>query len=371
MTDDRLIFIPDDVDLTRSPLRRGIAEPTYVLGAFNPGFTRLANGNLLMMVRVAEALCEPVRGDAVRAIRWTAAGYVLDAHPLASVDLADPRQFEMRERHHRILALTSLSWLLPVELDAIGRAVVTVHYDKAIEPVATYQDYGVEDARISRIGDRWYMTTCSVSAERHCTTLHTSPDGLNYALQGIVLDHQNKDMILFEGLVAGRFMAMTRPLGEVYFAYPATSPFVGGPSINFAASPDGLHWRPLEAPGLRARKGSTSAMKVGGGSPPILTDAGWLTIWHGVEARKTVGIYRSFWALMDRDDPTRFLRVEDETPLIEADPALTAGIAHQLYLPTPVVFTTGMVDLGDHYLVASGEADLACRLTRIDKTVFA
>ncbi len=58
-------------------------------------------------------------------------------------------------------------------------------------------------------------------------------------------------------------MALTRPLGEVYFAYPDDSPFVGGPSINFATSPDGYHWKPLEAPGIRARKDSVSAMKVG------------------------------------------------------------------------------------------------------------
>ena len=58
--DDYLIFRPDDVDLSRSPLRGSIDEPTYVLGAFNPGFTRLPNGNVLMMVRVAEALSEPV-----------------------------------------------------------------------------------------------------------------------------------------------------------------------------------------------------------------------------------------------------------------------------------------------------------------------
>ena len=103
------------------------------------------------------------------------------------------------------------------------------------------------------------MTTCSVSAERHCTTLHVSRDGLHYELQGIVLDHQNKDMILFEGKVDGRFMALTRPLGEVYFAYPEDSPFAGGPSINLAQSPDALHWKPLDAPGIRARKGSTSS----------------------------------------------------------------------------------------------------------------
>ncbi|WP_267349465.1 glycosidase [Sphingomonas sp. GM_Shp_2] len=370
MADDFLIFRPDDVDLARSPLRRGIAEPTYVLGAFNPGMARLPNGNLLLMVRIAEALAQPVVDGHVRAIRWTTGGYVLDRYPLAGVDMTDPRQFALKGHAHRMLALTSLSWLLPVELTPDGERIVAVHYDKAIEPAAPYQDYGVEDARISRIADRWYMTTCSVSAERHCTTLHISDNGIDYRLEGIVLDHQNKDMILFEGLVGDRFMALTRPLGEVYFAYPEDSPYVGGPAINFAASPDALHWKPLEAPGIRARKGSTSAMKIGGGTQPVLTDDGWLTIYHGVERRETVGIYRSFWALLDRDHPTRILRLEDDAPLIEAAPALTADIAHQMYLPTPVVFSTGLADGGDHYLVASGEADLACRMTRLRKDRF-
>ncbi|MDQ1230958.1 glycosidase [Sphingomonas sp. SORGH_AS_0879] len=371
MADDLLIFRPDDVDLSRSPLRRGISESTYVLGAFNPGMTRMASGNLLLMVRVAEALSEPVEGDHVRAIRWTRAGYVLDRYPLDAVDMADPRQFAIRGGAHRILALTSLSWLLPVELTPDGARIVAVHYDKAIEPEASWQDYGVEDARISRVGDRWYMTTCSVSAERHSTTLHLSDNGLDYRLAGIILDHQNKDMLFFEGLVEGRFMALTRPLGEVYFAYPGDSPFVGGPSINFATSPDALHWKPMEAPGIRARKSSTSAMKVGGGTPPILSEQGWLTLYHGVERRDAVGIYRSFWALFDADDPTRILRIEDDRPILEAAPTLTASIAHQMYLPTPVVFSTGIVDMGDHYLVASGEADLACRMTRLPKSLFA
>jgi predicted GH43/DUF377 family glycosyl hydrolase len=39
-------------------------------------------------------------------------------------------------------------------------------------------------------------------------------------------------------------------------------------------------------------------------------------------------------------------------------------------LPTPVVFTTGIVDADDHVIVASGEADLACRITHIPKTRF-
>jgi len=370
MDDDYLIFGPDDVDLSRSPLRRTLDAPTFVLGAFNPGLAVLPDGNLLLMVRVAEALVQPVYDEHVHAIRWTPDGYVLDAHPLASVTMNDPRQFEIAHASHRILALTSLSWLLPVELTPDARRVVAVHYDRAIEPAASYQHYGVEDARISRIDGRWYMTSCAVSAERHCTALYMSDNGLDYRLEGIVLDHQNKDMILFEGKVGGRFMALTRPLGELYFAFPPDSDFGGGPSINLAQSPDALHWKPLDAPFLQPCRGSTSSMKLGGGSQPVLTPEGWMMIYHGVETRGKVGVYRSFWALLDRDDPSRVLRLEDVEPLLEANPALTAPIAERLYLPTPVVFTTGVADGGDHYIVASGEADLACRITHIPKSRF-
>lgn len=368
---DRLVFRPDDVDLTRSPLRRSLDAKTHVLGAFNPGLARLPNGNLLLMVRVAEALSEPVVDGHVRAIRWTPEGYVLDRYPLASVSMTDPRQFALLGGPHRQLGLTSLSWLLPVELSPDGLEVIDVQYARAIEPAASYQEYGIEDARISKVGEIWYLTACSVSAERHCSTLHASITGLDYAPCGIVLDHQNKDMILFEGKVAGKFVALTRPLGEVYFAYPEESPYAGGPSIQLAESPDSLHWRPHARPGIRARKGSTSSMRVGGGSPPIRTERGWLVLYHGVETRGTVGVYRTFWALLDLDDPSKILRLEDESPLLEADAELTRSIAEQMYLPTPVVFTTGIADGGDHYVVASGEADLACRITHIPKTRFA
>jgi predicted GH43/DUF377 family glycosyl hydrolase len=35
-----------------------------------------------------------------------------------------------------------------------------------------------------------------------------------------------------------------------------------------------------------------------------------------------------------------------------------------------VVFSTGIADGGDHFIVASGEADLACRITHIPKSAF-
>jgi predicted GH43/DUF377 family glycosyl hydrolase len=366
---DFIIFGPDDVDLSRSPLRSLRAE-TYVLGAFNPGFTRLPNGNLLMMVRVAEALREPVQDQSIHAIRWDAEeGFRLDAYPVSQVNATDPRKFQVLGYPSRVMALTSLSWLLPVELSPDGRSVVTIHYDAAIAPARTYQEYGVEDPRISRIDGTYYMTTCSVSAERHSTTLYTSTDGLHYTLQGIILDHQNKDMLLFEGRPGGKFHALTRPLGDLYFAYPPDSPYQPGPSINLATSPDALHWKPVDTPLIRARKGSTSAMKIGGGTQPILTPSGWLLLYHGVEPASAVGVYRTFWALLDAEDPSRVIHIEDEKPLLEPRADLTAPYKDQMYL-SDVVFSTGIIAEGENYIVASGEADLLCRITVIPQSVF-
>ena len=300
---DHLVFTPADVDLSRSPLAGKLDAETYVLGAFNPGMTRLANGNLLLMVRVAEALRKPIVGKCIHAIRWDGTGYTLDSYPLEFVDTTDPRKFLIRGGAWRVMALTSLSWLLPVELDAEGREVISVHYDRAIAPTASYQCYGIEDARISRVGDRFLMTTCSVSPERHCTTLYSSADALDWKLEGIVLDHQNKDMLIFEGLIAGEYWAQTRPLGDLFFAYPPGSPWRAGPSINLSRSPDALHWKPHDEPGIRPHSATLSTARMGGGTPPILTDIagrrGWLTLWHGVEPSGSVGIYRTYWSLLD------------------------------------------------------------------------
>ncbi len=365
---DQLVFTPADIDLSRSPLAGKVGAETYVLGAFNPGMTRLANGNLLLMVRVAEALKQPIKDGNVHAIRWEDGAYVLDAWPLQQVDTKDPRKFLIPGGGWKVMALTSLSWLLPVELDAEGRSVVAVHYDKAIAPRTSYQCYGVEDARISKVGDRYLMTTCSVSPERHSTTLYTSADALDWQLEGIVLDHQNKDMLIFEGLIDGQYWAQTRPLGDLYFAYPPGSEWRAGPSINLSRSPDALHWKPHDKPGIRPHAATVSTARMGGGAPPILTDRGWLTLWHGVEPSGVVGIYRTYWSILDKDDPSITVATE-HTALLEPNPALTEPLKDRMYLAN-VVFTTGIADAGDFYVVASGEADLACRITHIAKDVF-
>ena len=163
---DEIILKPEDIDLGYSPLRNDISADTYVLGAFNPGMSRLPNGNIIIMVRIAEALKTPVFNDKIHSIRWDPEmGYVLDAYNMEDVDTSDPRSFTLKKYYPMIVdALTSLSWLLPVELSPNGLEIIKIHYDKSIYPTKSYQEYGVEDARISLIQGKYYMTTCSVSS---------------------------------------------------------------------------------------------------------------------------------------------------------------------------------------------------------------
>jgi predicted GH43/DUF377 family glycosyl hydrolase len=71
--------------------------------------------------------------------------------------------------------------------------------------------------------------------------------------------------------------------------------------------------------------------------------------------------------VLDRNDPSLVLHRSDPTPLLSPNPDLTKPIEAQLYI-RDVVFTTGVIDAGDHLIVASGEADLACRLTYLSKS---
>ncbi len=286
---DRLIFTPDDVDLSRSPLRGGLTEKTQVLGAFNPGLCRLPNGNLLMMVRVAEALSDAATGGKMHCIRWDAErGFVCDGWPLAEVAADDPRKFRIRAYGFPVYALTSLSWLLPVELNADGSAIERVHYDKSISPRSAGQEYGIEDARISTIGGRYYMTTCCVSAGRHSTMLYISDNGLDWRNLGVVLDHQNKDMLLFEGKIGIAYAALTRPLGECYFA--------SGTLIALAlcgrGDPDGFFPRPAaletRGQGLFTRAPSIALQREDRRGHATGPDKGWMAdplSWRGEPGR--------------------------------------------------------------------------------------
>jgi len=368
---DKIVFSPNDISLDKCPIHNSTGLDTYILGAFNPGLCRLPNDNLLIIVRVAESIKEPIREGKFRYIRWSdKKGYVVEEHPTFQLDTSDPRKFRFLEYDHlKVFGLTSFSWLLPVELSPDSLEVINIHYDKIIEPQTSYQEYGVEDPRITIINGIYYMTTCSVSSERHSTTLYSSENGLDYTLLGIIMDHQNKDMVLFPEKINGKYYALTRPLGELYFTVPGNSNYLPGTSINLAESPDLLHWKPADTPYIRARNNSLISLKLGSGAPPIKTNAGWLILFHGVDKCGPIGCYRTFYAIAENDCPEQIIFIDDQNPVLESRTELTQQYSDQIYL-NGVVFTTGIEEADEHFIIASGELDLACRITNIKKRYF-
>jgi hypothetical protein len=152
--------------------------------------------------------------------------------------------------------------------------------------------------------------------------------------------------------------------GRGLFRLSRIGPYTGGPSINLAQPPDAIHWKPLDQPAIAARKGSVSCMKVGGGSQPIRKARGRFLMYQW---RRGAGDRGRLPHLLGAalDDLSRILRLEHRLLVLKANPELTRPIARQIYLPTPVVPATGVAVAGDHYIVASGEVDLACRITHM------
>ena len=85
------------------------------------------------------------------------------------------------------------------------------------------------------------------------------------------------------------------------------------------------------------------SLKIGGGTPPVLTPLGWMTIFHGVDGTLTPGTdhqrnvrYCAGVLILDRDDP-RTVRYRSPTPILEpgTDEELK-GIVDNVVFPTAV-----------------------------------
>src|SRR5258708_1104255 len=82
-------------------------------------------------------------------------------------------------------------------------------------------------------------------------------------------------------------------------------------------------------------------MKIGPGAPPIKTDQGWLSIYHGVFKTMDGSVYRLGVALHDLHNPAKIIGVGDSWILQPEDPWELTGYVHN------VVFTCGAVPESD------------------------
>ena len=91
--------------------------------------------------------------------------------------------------------------------------------------------------------------------------------------------------------------------------------------------------------------------KIGGSTPPIRTDKGWLTIYHGVNENIE---YRTGIMMLDINDPSKVI-ARSPDPILEPE----FEFEKKGVVPN-VVFPTSNVVIGDDIFVYYGGADTVC-----------
>jgi predicted GH43/DUF377 family glycosyl hydrolase len=196
-------------------------------------------------------------------------------------------------------------------------------------PFAEVEEYGVEDPRITPLDGRYYITYSAYSRHGVRIGLAVTDDFDGVERVALITEADHRNVVLFPQKFGDRYARLDRPHSHI-----------SKWSIWISYSPDLVHWgdsRLLIAPATY----HWDEMKIGPGAPPILTDRGWLEIYHGVFQTMGGAVYRLGVALLDRDDPSRVIGVADDWILQPEDPWEVTG-----YVPN-VVFSCGAVSEPD------------------------
>jgi predicted GH43/DUF377 family glycosyl hydrolase len=199
--------------------------------------------------------------------------------------------------------------------------------------------YGLEDCRVTRIGEIFYLTFTAVSDSGVGVGLKTTTDWQHFENSGMILPPHNKDCAIFEERINGLYYALHRP----------SSVDIGGNYIWLASSPDGIHWGDHQCI-IKTRKDGWDSARVGAGASPIKTDKGWLEIYHGanLQHQYCLGAF-----LLDSNDPSKVIaRTEDPIMIPSAMYELSGFFGN-------VVFTNGHIVKpdGDTITIYYGASD--------------
>lgn len=349
----KILITPKDVSPTREDLE--------VVGVFNPAAIRV-NGKIYLLARIAEGSRKKKEGH-LMSPRWVFenenAYLEIDPVKIAKDSGNDPRKCAGKSSY--LVRLSFVSHLRLVKLDSSGFEVQSIDDKPTFFPEHPFEEYGVEDPRLTKIDGRYYFTYVTVSSTMGvATALASTIDFVNYERHGIIFCQENKDVVILPGKTNGRFCAYHRPVPGNRHA---------SPDMHAAFSPDLLYWgdhRYL----MGTRKDKWDSHKIGGGTVPVRTDRGWLEIYHGVsipQPGKAIGTYRAGAALFDLDDPTRLIARSEEPILEPSTDSEKTGFIENVIFPTGAV----MDEDGKHLLIYSGAADTVITVIKLSlKEIF-
>ena len=157
--------------------------------------------------------------------------------------------------------------------------------------------FGIEDARITRVGDEWLIVYTGYSSSGPLVCVAATQDFRSYERRGVIMPPEDKDAGIFTETIGEHYAMIHRPVTQ----------FDGHADIWIAKSPDLVHWA---AQGVLLPVGVGGAWdghKVGLGPPPLRTSAGWLLAYHGIKITAAGAIYRIGLALLDLEHPEKVL----------------------------------------------------------------
>ena len=216
-----------------------------------------------------------------------------------------------------------------------------------LSPEAEYEkDGGVEDPRLVKIGDIYYLTYTGYNKKDAQLCLATSKDLLHWERKGVILPAYKgnwnvvwtKSGAIVPEKIDGKYW--------MYFLGTATNKT---DQTGLAYSFDLIHWtEATQTPVLPARPGKFDSRVVEPGPAPILTNDGIVLIYNGADDKL---VYRTAVAIFDRKDPRKLLYRSDQPIFFPEKEWEKIG-----QVPN-VVFVEGMVKRENRYLFYYGAAD--------------
>jgi predicted GH43/DUF377 family glycosyl hydrolase len=305
-----------------------------VIGAFNPGAIRF-NDEVILLLRVAEKCVLKPGKIRVPVYRFSNGKGFPD---ILEFDEKDP---DLLLKDTRGVVYQGKDYLSTISHLRVARSSDGINFrvdpKPFIYPCSPDEAYGIEDARIVNIDNTYYINYTIVSKDSWCTALSTTTDFNNFRKIGIIFHPENKDVSIFPEKVGDKYIALHRPNNSGF----------GKASIWYAESPDLLHWGNHKCI-VRPRDMSHESMKIGGGSAPIKTDEGWLSIYH---AKGENSRYSLFGILLDLNQPWKVVK-RATVPLFEPEIEYeTDGFFGN------VVFTNGNVIMDEQLYMYYGASD--------------
>ncbi|MGO4497205.1 glycoside hydrolase family 130 protein [Paenibacillus sp. 2RAB27] len=261
-----------------------------VVGVFNAGVAAI-NDEIVLLLRVAEMPVH-VPGNYIAVPVLNEQDGTLE---IKYLNKNDPRynyeDSRVVKEQGRYAYLTSISHLRVARSKDGVRFVIDEH--PSLFPIDAEETWGIEDPRITQLGNRYYITYSAVSPKGVAVRLAVTDDFHNFERLGLILPPENKDVAIFPGKIEGKYFMLHRPVPKS----------IGSPEMWIAESPDLMHWgnhRFL----IGLSEQSWDNGRIGGGAVPFLTNDGWLELYHGADVNDR---YCMGAVLLDRKDPGKVL----------------------------------------------------------------